>query len=387
MRTHYKHSAPQADQATMTGLPSTIIDNSIQQTPDMANTFNLTELHPELVERIAEQAGNATLRSLRLTCSDVAAIVLRPYGEAHFASRTIMLCSKQSVLKAAEAAEHKDFGRHLRRLKIIVYDTCFLHQPPENPYSWDSRKQDLKLLFHHMSKHGKPVKLKFVEGETLQPRSFSFLAAHERGYTPDIPKILGGCQLEMILGAVRNSNVELSGLATRTNAYTFCLDKSFFHGSLEANLKFVLQHLRHLEMHYDASHSGDHGATTAFYDMICSAPKLESLKLRLKQRPRDTRHVFAGLLFERQLPQLKWFHLAFASIHMSDLQGFVRLNPTLQKVRLTQVDFMRGSFSDHLLGDFHVDHASDIYGPVRESIGLPGHYEDLWSDDVAPMEE
>lgn len=388
----------------MAGIPKVTADDSHRSAAGVVSPLTLTDLAPELVERIAEYVDDPSLRSLRLTCRSIAAKVLRTYSEAHFASRTIMFCDKQSILNAVRAAEHEAFGRHLRKLTIIVDEAypeghrtvghplsaaCSICDAERKPYSKEARKEDLELLLWHMSKHGKLVELTFLESAHLPSGRFSILDAYRSGCSRvqlDSPMGLGNFQLGTMLGAARDSNLKISRLAIRTDIWAVSLYHTFFCGPRAKDSEFVLQHLRQFELHYrPCGLRSDYEATSALYDALCSAPKLERLKLHLEEALNGSRQVFDSRLFHRPMSQLKEIHLVAACVLMSDLQQFVSLNPALQKVDLTRVDFMRGSFSDDILGDFHIIDAEDIHGPVRKLIIVPGNYEDLWSDDVALM--
>ncbi|CAK1359634.1 unnamed protein product [Cercospora beticola] len=354
--------------------------------------------------RFSSAGSHHGLRSLRLTCRSIAAKVLRTYSEAHFASRTIMFCDKQSILNAVGAAEHEAFGRYLRKLTIIVDEAypeghrtighplsaaCSICDAGRKPYSKAARKEDLELLLWHMSKHGKPVELTFLESAHLPPGKYSTLDAYRSGCSRvrlDSPMGLGNFQLGTMLGAARDSNLKISRLAIRTDIWAVSLYHTFFCGPRAKDFEFVLQHLRQFELHYrPCGLRSDYEATSALHNALCSAPKLERLKLHLQEALDGSRQVFDKRLLHRPMSQLKEFHLVAACVLMSDLQQFVDLNPTLRKVDLTRVDFMRGSFSDDLLGEFHIIDAEDIHGPVRQLMIVPGDYDDLWSDDVALM--
>ncbi|KAM3422306.1 hypothetical protein BST61_g2665 [Cercospora zeina] len=385
----------------MAELSDTAIDDRNQQTPDKVDALNLTDLPPEMVGRIAEQADDASLRSLRLTCRDIATIMFPAYCEANFASRTITLSDRQSVSEAGRAAEHRVFGRYLTKLTFVIdemyvmephlpAESCALCDSTRKPYSDRSRNRGLRLLFQHLSESSKPVEIEFVDSAHVPPGRCSILDRYRLSCSRVSlvsPEMLGRDPVALVLGAARMSEVKIFRLSVLAIDWAVCLYSSFIYRSRVKGLSFALQHMHQLEVHIDAGPHLDResGVTMAFFDMMCSAPKLESLKLRLKEGRAGIRHVFPGLLFERQLPQLKNIHLDCASLHMSDLQCFVSHNHTLQKVNLTRVDFVRGSFSDDLLGDFHMEDAKDIHGPVRKLIGLPGNYKDLWSDDVALM--
>lgn len=388
----------------MAGISKVTTDDSHQSAVGVISPITLTDLAPELVERIAEYVDDPSLRTLRLTCRSIAAKVLRTYSEAHFASRTIMLCDKQSILNAVGAAEHEAFGRHLRKLTIIVDEAypeghrtighprsaaCSICEAGRKPYSKEARKEDLELLLWHMSKHGKLVELTFLESAHLPSGRFSTLDAYRSGCSRvqlDSPMGLGNFQLGTMLGAARDSNLKISRLAIRTDIWAVSLYHTFFCGPRAKDFEFLLQHLRQFELHYrPCGLRSDYEATGALYDALCSAPKLEGLKLHLEEALNGSRQAFDSRLLHRPMSQLREFHLVAACVLMSDLEQFITLNPTLQKVHLTRVDFMRGSFSDDLLGNFHIIDAEDIYGPVRELMKKPGDYDDLWSDDVALM--
>ncbi|PPJ59927.1 hypothetical protein CBER1_10688 [Cercospora berteroae] len=382
----------------MAGAPSTAVANLHQQPAGKVDALTLCDLAPELIERIAEHTDGASLRALRLTCRNIAARIFRAYCKANFASRTILLCDRQSISNAAKAAEHEVFGRYLHRFTVVIDDIYNLdrHLPKElcavcdstrKFYSPRSRNRDLRLLFQRMRIPSRLVELKLVDSSQVPEGRCSILddcrTSCSRVFLGP-PMDIGDRQLGVLLRAARKSDVKIARLSILAKNWAVNIHSSFIRGSRAQSLGFALQHMRLLEVPLGPSRSNrDREAAIEFFDMVCSAPKLESLKLRLKEGPGDSRPVFDGRLLHRSMLQLKEFHLVGASVLMHDLQQLVSLNSKLQKVNLTRVDFMRGSFSDDVLGDFHITDAEDIHGPARKLIVLPGHYEDLWSDDVA----
>jgi hypothetical protein len=108
----------------------------------MATSANFADLPVEMIERIAECAGN-DMKILRLVSRHVAAVSLKAYKAHFFSDLKVFLATESSLRKAIEVVDSPGLGAAVKRLVLV--DDGFLEL--DEPYS-RSKDRAAQEQFH-----------------------------------------------------------------------------------------------------------------------------------------------------------------------------------------------------------------------------------------------
>ncbi|USW50680.1 hypothetical protein Slin15195_G039990 [Septoria linicola] len=253
----------------------------------------------------------------------------------------------------------------------------------------DDCHKALLHLFRVIQQQVVGLRLTLFNQNSVVERRYSKLDHYrEKWHASFLPPSLDDLtSLELIAEAVQASNVRIHELVVRTGRGV--PSQSLTEKSSCYLLREILEHVQRLEMCIDVDQSSPKRSgnfkqsAETFFRTVSNAPHLRSLVVAFREESDGGVPLSSQYLLENQYPLLQHLLLKSTWLPMGDLQAFVQRHPQLCTLGLRNVDFMRGSFSDDLLGDFDVQDESDIHGPVRQLIGLPGEYHRLWSDDIA----
>lgn len=366
----------------------------------------LLQLPTEILQQIAEFADRRSLKALRLTCRDVAAIILDIYAKALFTDVAFFMQCPEDLNLALKVVEHPAFGPVIRKIRWMVEEVrepdVFLvelmpggdekneavEQLERQEVSWREQKEmrtkrddhrQLTAVLSKLKELGKLQEVAICDTLATGPKPVNLLEEKDdtSGTELDSPAPDQVWPFERVADALQAADLRVSSFKVCVEEWCMPVHLIGDDQALLDKAQFILRSLETLELRLWTEQEA--GPVKTFIKLLSAASRLKHLDLQVFDsdtlKPYDINaFTFPDLLFNEDFKRLETLILAGFYLQAEKFLTFVRRHKSMSLKRL---DLNTLS----IMGlEWYWKSGDSLECTLRRLLDLPGKYEHLDSE-------